>query len=340
VIGLVGTLAWNNALAGTPPPPPPPPPETTADDPGNTIISGDTLTGFSKGGAPNVIGGNVGNLQFGSGGAGGLGGATGKAAGDGSGQWGVWANYTHSNIENDLSSTAFDGDLNAGLASIYTTRWKNFIVGLAAGYENMDSDTTFNAGEQETSGWTVAPYLGYLISPMFSVDVNFGYAGLETDQFRTAAGARVTSSFDSERWFASGSLNANKVIDKWILGGRLTYLWTVEDQDGFTESNGTGVRGRKVRLSQLQVGGDVGYSFGEFEPYVTAAFSHDVSRSALAAVPGGLPQPSDDDNDFQLGLGVRYFGKQGISGVLEWTTVTGRDNYDDDTINLTIGTEF
>jgi hypothetical protein len=37
---------------------------------------------------------------------------------------------------------------------------------------------------------------------------------------------------------------------------------------------------------------------------------------------------------------VRYFGANGISGNLEWNKRLGREDFDEDTISLTIRAEF
>ncbi|MDZ7737049.1 MAG: hypothetical protein U5P41_13845 [Gammaproteobacteria bacterium] len=61
------------------------------------------------------------------------------------------------------------------------------------------------------------------------------------------------------------------------------------------------------RLSQLQIGGDVAYSLGQFEPFTRLTYEYDVAVTEITVV-GGWPQPSHDRDGSVFGLGVRYFG--------------------------------
>ena len=59
----------------------------------------------------------------------------------------------------------------------------------------------------------------------------------------------------------------------------------------------------------------------------------------IAVVTG--PQPSNDSDDFLLGLGVRYFGTHnGLSGNLEWTKRLGRTNFDEDVFSFSLRADF
>jgi len=129
-------------------------------------------------------------------------GATGLNAGAGSTvPYGVWGNYSYSDYDNDLSSTAFDGTSHSFLGGIDFAFWDNTVLGLAFGYDNGDIDTTFNGGHQDTDSYTIAPYFGALLTDTLSIDFNVGYSRVEYDQFRTLPGTttRVSSSPDADR---------------------------------------------------------------------------------------------------------------------------------------------
>jgi len=269
---------------------------------------------------------------------------TGLAAGEGFGAWSVWASYSRSSFESDVRVAPFDADLDSALIGADTLLGERLVVGLAAGYEATDADTQFNAGGQDTDGFTVAPYVAWLINDTFSVDLSAGYSTLSTDSDRVdpANGARLTADFDSERGFVTANLNGTWLAGRFVIGARVGMLHSGEIQDGYTEAGGPSVRTvrkRHVDLTQGYVGGDVAYALGAWEPYVTAVYRNDFASDDGSGA-GGLPnavgstQP-DDDDEFQLGLGVRYFGKR-VTGSFEWLTTEGREDFEDDTFTLTL----
>jgi len=268
-------------------------------------------------------------------------GDTGLNAGDGSSiSYGVWGNYSYSDFDNDLSSIAFDGSTHSFLGGIDFSFWENTVMGVAFGYDNSDIDTTFNQGHQDTDTYTIAPYFGALISDNFSLDFNIGYSNVDYDQFRTIPGTttRVTSSPDSDRWFGAFNLNGVTYYDNWILGARIGALWAENELDSFTESNGTVVAKSNTKVSTGSVAGDVAYSYQNFEPFLNLAYQYDFSLTEIAVTTG--PQPSNDDDDILMTMGVRYYDKNGISGNLEYSKRFDRDDFDEDRISLTLRVDF
>jgi len=83
-------------------------------------------------------------------------GGTGLNAGDGSTiPYGVWGSYSYTDFDNDLSSTAFDGNSHSFLGGVDVSLWDNTVLGVAFGYDNGDIDTTFNGGNQDIDSYTV-----------------------------------------------------------------------------------------------------------------------------------------------------------------------------------------
>jgi len=254
--------------------------------------------------------------------------------------YGVWASYSYSDFDNDLSSTAFDGDRHSGLLGFDFAPWENTIFGLAAGYETSDIDTAFNLGNVEIDGFTIVPYFGYLFTDTWSVDFSFGYSSLDADQFRTSptTGAIITSDPDSDRWFGMLNLNGLTIWNNWIIGGRMGTLWAKNTQDSFVESDGTFNTEVRSKLGTWSIGGDVAYSYGEWEPFVRATYERDYSLTEIRVFTG--PQPSNDRDDFLVGAGLRYFSAKGITGNFEWSKRLGRNHFDEDTFTFTIRADF
>ncbi len=270
-----------------------------------------------------------------------IGGTTGLNAGDGSAiAYGVWGNYSYTDYENDLSSTAFDGSNHSFLGGIDFSFWGDSILGVAFGYDKGDIDTTFNGGNQDTDSFTVAPYFGALLTDSFSLDFNVGYSRVDYDQFRTVTGTttQVTSTPHADRWFSALNLNGIAFYNNWILGSRIGWSYASSSIDGFTESNGTVVSESRTKVTTASIAGDVAYSFDNYEPFLNLSYQRDISFRKISVTTG--PQPTNDNDDILLTTGIRYFNKNGISGNVEYSKRFDRDNFDEDRISLTVRADF
>jgi hypothetical protein len=268
-------------------------------------------------------------------------GQSGLNAGDRAVNYGIWGSYSYADFENDFVSTAFDGSRHNFLAGFDFSPWGNTIFGVALGYEMSDIDTRFNRGNEQTDGYTVAPYAGMLLSDNWSVDASVGYSRVDYDQFRTdpVFGTRITSSPSADRWFGTLNVNGFTSWKNWIFGGRIGILHARNIQESFTESDGTFIPEFTNKLGQWNVGGDVAYSFDQFEPFARVIYERDFSMTEIA-VTGGGPQPSNDNDNFVFGAGIRYFGSNGLTGNLEWNKRVDRDDFDEDIFSLTVRMDF
>jgi len=274
--------------------------------------------------------------------------------------WSIWAAYNRSKFDADLplvnaldangSSVAvasYDADLDGFTIGADTLLSSKFLLGLAIGYEQSDILTDYNGGDNESDGFTFAPYAAYLISSNFSVDLAAGYSTLDynTDRIDNSNGNILRGSFDSDRWFIASNLNATFNYQNWFLGGRLGYLHTEERQDAYFETGGPRARTikeRRVELSQLLLSIDASYSLGSFEPYAIVTYLNDLNREEgeeAGGLPGGVSATISDDDEIQYGLGVRLFSNS-ISGSLEWNKTVGRADFNGDAVMLTLRADF
>ncbi|MBL1141990.1 MAG: autotransporter outer membrane beta-barrel domain-containing protein [Proteobacteria bacterium] len=266
-------------------------------------------------------------------------GTTGLNAGDiFSVPYGVWGNYSYSDFDNDLSTTAFDGSTHGFLGGIDFLYWESTVFGIAFGYDNSDIDTTFNTGNQDTDSFTFAPYFGTVLTDTLSLDFNIGYSNVQYDQYRTAAATRIFSSPNADRWFGSLNLNALKVVNNWILGARVGALFAKSNIDSYTESDTTVVAQSRTKVGTISIAGDVAYSYGNFEPFINLAYQNDFSLQNITTATA--PAPSNDKNDILMTAGIRYFEKSGISGNLEYSKRLVRDNFDEDRFSLTFRIDY
>lgn len=265
----------------------------------------------------------------------------GKSAGGGERRVGVWTNVAYSDIEDDLSSTAYDGNVFSLLVGADYQVSDRFLVGLAIGYENIDVDTTFNRGDIEADGVTVAPYAGYVINRYFTVDVSGGYTDSDTDLSRTSpiSGSVITGQMDSSRWFVGGNLNAHYQVKRISLLGRAGLLYATETQDAFTESDTTFNPERDIDLGQLRIGAQIAYRMGKVQPYVTGTFEYDFNREKIV-VGAGQAQPANDRSGFEVGGGVRFALSDRVSGGIEGSTHVGRDDFSSTSVSGNVRIKF
>jgi uncharacterized protein YhjY with autotransporter beta-barrel domain len=264
----------------------------------------------------------------------------GMSAGGGDGRLGVWVTGGWTGLEDDLVSTAYDGDVfNMMFGGDYQFN-DRFLAGVALGYESADIDTTFNTGNVSSNGWTIAPYAGYVLNRYFTMDVSAGYSFVDYDLRRTnALGTTVTGGFESNRWFVAGAVNGYYSVNKILLTGRLGYSYTRESQDGFTESDTTINGERDVTVGSIRIGGTVGYDLGKVQPYLTTTYVYDAQLTKVQ-VGAGQATPANDRSGVDFGGGVRFALSDRVSGGIEGTTHVARDNFDSTSVSGNLRIKF
>jgi hypothetical protein len=270
----------------------------------------------------------------------------GKSAGEGEAMpWGLWASGTSSFFEDDFASTAFDADAWAvNLGADFSPR-KNWVFGVAWGYEETDIDTSFNSGGTDVSSWSIVPYMGAILSEAsegafeLSFDMAGGYTNVDIDQFRRQGTASpVTSSTGSDRVFFSTNLTATRQVGNFYLSGTAGLLLARDKTDGFTESDGTVIGDQTSRLGQLSFGTEVMYVHDAWMPFVSLIYDREFNNEDL--VTATAPQPANDDDQFRLNLGLRAILTERWSGTFEYGTTLGREDFNSDTFSLQVRGQF
>ena len=313
---------------------------------GNQVIEGDSIR-YSTTNTTNTLGAGIRSGLGGSSGgrlstqSQGLQRQSGLAAGSGFNNVSTWANFNRIHSSDDLISTAYDTSTNSGLFGVDFVPMENMVLGIAFGYEDHDTKTKFNTGNQDISGYTIAPYMGYLINDTFSFDISFGYSDFDIDQTRTdnVTGTLVNGDTESDRWFTSFNLNAFTTYNNWFLSGRVGFVYAEEDQDGYAETGAAGaalnpnVASQTIEFGQFQIGGEAAYAFGNMEPFFAAYYEHDFEREDVV-VNAGQIRPENDEDDIRFSAGVRYFSTGPFSGVLQWDTILDRADFDSNTLSF------
>ena len=255
---------------------------------------------------------------------------------------GVWANYAFTDFDNDFAGAAIDGATHNIIAGVDFQPFDGGVLGIAIGVEISDVDTKFNGGELDKNGFTIAPYFAVQFNDNISFDISGGYSHLTIDQFRVTNNTQVISDTDSQRYFIAVNGNGVWTRGPFVIGARTGFMAARESVNGFRESDGTVTADRDVHFSQWSIGGDVGYSVGSWEPYVTASYQYDFAKDEYSAVnDGGVTEVVNDDNDDMLmGFGVRYFNDKGISANIEFTTRVAREHVEEHNFSGTLRYDF
>jgi hypothetical protein len=164
--------------------------------------------------------------------------------------------------------------------------------------------------------------VGLLLNEWLTLDATVGYGDTQTDQFRTAGGTRVSSDVESSRMFGSVNATATHSFDRLLVSGRTGLLYATQKDDSFVESNGTVIPEQRTNLGRFLIGGELAYSAGAWEPYVSGMYEHDFTSTSITFAPG-VAQPRSDDSDVLFAVGLRYFGDQRLSGYVEYSKLIG-----------------
>jgi len=186
---------------------------------------------------------------------------TGLSSGGELASHGLWTSVSASSLDNTLISTEYDGSLFLGMVGYDYRINKNLLLGASLGYESTDITTRFNNGSVKSNALTVSPYAAFRIFDFLSIDVILSYSFLDYDTTRPA----VTGGYDADRYMVSSNLNYYYLTGNWNFNARFGYMYTKENADGFTESNGTRVRSQDTKIGEFQLGGKVGYFINKFE---------------------------------------------------------------------------
>ena len=228
------------------------------------------------------------------------------AGGGGGNSESLWISGAANSLENTFSRTAFYGATHNLLAGFDLTRSDKYVVGVAVGHEASNFTTTFNAGNERTRGFNLAPYFAYLLTPAWTLDASVGYGEFDTRQSRTLL-VVADSEFASTREFASANLTNVSTWGNWTLTGALGFTAAKRKHDAYTESNGAAIAGASQTVEQGNLLAEAAYGRGASELYFGALYERTRDPVAVQFATGA--QPANDPDGALLSAGWRHFGK-------------------------------
>ena len=267
-----------------------------------------------------------------------------SVAGGGSAK-GLWITSAYSSLKNDFSRTSFDGDIHNLSTGFDFTQSDKYVFGVAVSHETSRYRTTFNVGNEKTSGFNISPYFAVLLSDSWSFDASLGHGKFNTDQSRAFADPLVfltpvvvNSEFSSTRDFVSTNVTHVSALGNWSLTESIGFLGVKQKQDGYIESNGTGVvAGSSDTRKQWNLAGEVAYSHGDSESYVGLNYDRIINPKKTEFTSG--EQPANDPDSFLLTAGWRHFGKD-LTASFVFSSRLGQDQAADNGFSTTIRVNF
>lgn len=248
-----------------------------------------------------------------------LGFGSGAAAGEQSNdRMGLWINGNYTRVIGSLTGADFDSRLYSGMLGVDFRPTKNSLIGVGFGYEESDTDTEFNRGNVDATGYTVTPYVSIGIDDHVSLDLVGGYSRLEydIDRLDPLTSSKITGSTDSNRYFGSLNLVVDYDVSNVLLGFRMGTSYVSEKQDAYTESDSTTEKAQKVTVGSGNVGLRIGYNGGSVQPYLGGTYSYDYNDS------GGT---YDGRNTFGVNAGLNISITSGVFFNLEGSASASDD---------------
>jgi Autotransporter beta-domain len=265
-------------------------------------------------------------------------GETGAAAAAGRPRWNAWAALTQVAVGYSFQPLQSGGKVNVALGGIDYTIGDNLIVGVAVSDERTRVDLNFNGGKISANGNTIAPYLGWRITPNWQMDATIGFGSTSLSSVDNSVAGGITGNNKDKRTLASAGLAYNHVMGQWLLtakGG----LSTSEDKfSSFTLSNNTFVPGLTSRTTQVRIGGQAAYNMGNLVPFFGVAYINDIQRPNQAPV-GGQNAANDRDG-WQLRAGINIRSSGALYGGVQVSSEVGRSQVKNDQILFNLGIRF
>ncbi len=264
-------------------------------------------------------------------------GETGAAAAAGKPRWNVWGALARATVGYSFQPLQSGGTVNVALGGLDYTFGENLIVGVAVSDERTRVSTPFNGGSLSANGNTIAPYLGWRITPNWQMDATVGFGSTSLNSVDNSAGS-ITGNNKDKRTMASVGLAYNQIMGKWLLTGRGGLSSSEDKFSAYTLSNNTFVAASTSRTLQLRAGGQAMYNAGAVLPFVGLTYINDLQRPNQTPV-GGQSAANDRDG-WQVRLGLNIPTKGALYGSVAISTEVGRSQVKNNQLMANLGFRF
>lgn len=259
---------------------------------------------------------------------------TGLAGATAGNKSGFWINYNDTRLDYGKTNFNFDSSVTNWIAGYDYRMSDRMVLGVSAAFDDGNVNTKFNNGRVSTGGQTFAPYIGYQINQNWTADAS---AGLGRGKFDTnVSNGAATATTKSDRQYLAANLGYTKWSGdiQWL--GKASLLDASEKKDAYALSGSAlQIGARKDSITQLRLGGQVGYWANGWMPYASLTFSNDLSRSESQN-----GSPTIGKSAWIIGLGVNVFSKGAVYGGLAYTSEQGRSDSRNNVLMANINIRF
>lgn len=241
--------------------------------------------------------------------------STGLAAGDPAKRWNAWASlsenaskYSPTDAGKKRSSTID----NAVVGADYQLS-PRMVIGLSAAFDRGNGSVTAAGTGTSTEGYSIAPYLGWQLSPNMALDLSLGLGqGIAKQNGGLEA--------KSDREFYATNLSYGRWLGDIQISGKAGYLISKETyKDSTTFGRVNAGTAAKNQIQQFNLGVDAGYWINGVMPYIGLAYTQDVR------IKTALTDTSWDRDAFILKAGVNFFSiARQMTGGVSYTEELGR----------------
>lgn len=259
-------------------------------------------------------------------------GQTGMAAGAPADRWNAWTNVSHNINRYDATTGAVRSMSGIDVTNLVVGGDYRFSPALVGGISAAFDRSTGSVGvapvSATTTGYAIAPYLGWQLSEKLAVDAALGFGEAEN--------STGTGRTDQRRLFAAGNVTYADWYGNWQVSGKAGYLWAQEKSSDL-RANGAVIANSAAtaRLGQARIGVEAGYWMGNgMMPFLGLSYSSDILR----AVQGNA---SWDRDAFLLSAGLNFFSlKDKITGGIVYSQESGRRNTSNSTLMGNVNIRF
>jgi hypothetical protein len=259
-------------------------------------------------------------------------------AGSANARWNVWGGYGYSRVGYTFQPLRSGGSVDTFLGGVDYTFMPNLIAGVALSSDRSRIGTTFNNGNLDINGYSVAPYLAWAINRNWVLDASIGFGRGNISQSDRGAAVAITGNNKTDRSFGALSLSYGKRMARWDLTAKASYLFAEDRFSAYTQSNAVAVPGSTVRVGQIRLGGMAAYDAGMFQPFIGLYYATDTQRpTSLAA--GGV-RPANDRDSIFVQVGANLVTRGPWSAGMSFQSETNRSQVKNDQWLLNVGYRF
>ena len=245
--------------------------------------------------------------------------------------WSLWATPVYTRVDNNIAPLLSDGSVKLLLAGLEYNQDDELIMGVSITGDWADiTSTERQPGRADArssitgKGYTVGPYMVYMLSPAWMLDVSSGFG---RNDLESVTDTRSVSRPRDDRSFVSAGLTYMHAVSRRVMfTGKASLSHSRDDIAPFSivAANGTvsTSQGSLTKLNQGRVGGQLSYQMGSLTPFAGAyLIGNDFSVRSTSTL-----KPKEYSSTVQGVLGINASSGP-VYGAIAYQAERGRDQF-------------